>query len=103
MEETLRPGASVARAVRKYGVNANQIFGWWKLVESGRLGLPADGMTLLPVTMVEEQVLPRAMPKPVVAAPSGSIHIEITGRALTRMDANVDAGMIRAVLKSTEA
>lgn len=49
MEETLLPGASVARVAREHGVNANQVFDWRKLHESGRLGTPASGMTLLPV------------------------------------------------------
>ena len=103
VEETLGPGASVARVARRHGVNANQVFGWRKLYESGRLGEPAGGMTLLPVTMVEEQVLPRVMPEPVVAAPSGSIHIEMPGRVLIRMEGSVDAAMIRAVLKGLGA
>ena len=88
---------------RKHGVNANQVFGWRKLYESGRLGMPASGMTLLPVTMVEEQVLPQVMPEPVVAVPLGSIHIEMPGRALIRLEGSVDAAMIRAVLKGLGA
>jgi len=28
VEETLVPGASVARVARAHGVNANQLFGW---------------------------------------------------------------------------
>lgn len=103
VEETLGPGASVARVARKHGVNANQVFGWRKLYESGRLGTPASGMTLLPVAMVEEQVLPRVIPEPVITAPSGSIHIEMPGRALIRLEGSVDAGMIRAVLKGLGA
>ena len=79
------------------------MFGWRKLYESGRLGVPAGGMTLLPVTMVEEHVLPRVVAEPVVAAPSGSIHIEMPGRVLIRMEGSVDAAMIRAVLKGLGA
>ena len=103
VEETFGPGASVARVARKHGVNANQVFGWRKLYESGRLGVPASGMTLLPVTMVEEQEPPRVIPEPVVAAPLGSIHIELPGRAMVRMEGSVDAAMIQAVLKGLGA
>jgi hypothetical protein len=29
-EETLENGSSVARVARKYGINANQVFHWWR-------------------------------------------------------------------------
>ena len=55
MEVTLEPGALVARVARKCGVNANQVFGWHKLDESGRLGKSVEDMLeLLPVRVVEE-------------------------------------------------
>jgi hypothetical protein len=38
VEETLIPGASVARVARARGVNANQLFSWRRLYLSGRLG-----------------------------------------------------------------
>ena len=38
VEETLAPGASVARVARAHGVNANQVFGWRRLYLAGRLG-----------------------------------------------------------------
>ena len=31
VEETLAPGASVARVARAHGINANQVFGWRRL------------------------------------------------------------------------
>jgi transposase-like protein len=39
VEETLVPGASVARVARKRDVNANQVFYWRKLFREGRLGI----------------------------------------------------------------
>jgi transposase len=36
VEETLVPGASVARIARKHDVNANQVFYWRKLFREGR-------------------------------------------------------------------
>jgi transposase len=38
VEETLEPGASVARVARAHGVNANQVFKWRTLYREGRLG-----------------------------------------------------------------
>jgi len=39
VEETLVPGASVARVARRHEVNANQVFYWRKLYREGRLGI----------------------------------------------------------------
>lgn len=49
VEETLVPGASVARVARAHGINANQVFGWRRLYLAGRLGEPKPGIKLLPV------------------------------------------------------
>lgn len=49
VEETLSPGASVARIARAHGVNANQVFGWRRLYLAGRLGEQKPGTKLLPV------------------------------------------------------
>jgi transposase len=52
VEQTLQPGASVARIAREHGVNANQVFGWRKLYREGLLGAAADAPTaMLPVTI----------------------------------------------------
>lgn len=99
VEETLEPGASVARVARKHGVNANQVFGWRKLYESGRLGTPVEAaLKLLPVSVAEEPA------DELLVTSSGSsrgvIHIELPGRALVSVEGLVDAALIRAVLKS---
>jgi len=54
VEQTLAPGASVARVARDHGVNANQVFHWRRLYQRGLLGgkvQPAGG--LLPVKVFE--------------------------------------------------
>jgi transposase len=40
VEETLAPGASVARVARSHGINANQVFAWRKLHLAGKLVAP---------------------------------------------------------------
>jgi transposase len=37
VEETLAPGASVARVARAHGVNANQVFAWRRQYQRGPL------------------------------------------------------------------
>lgn len=52
VEQTLVPGASVARIAREHGVNANQVFSWRKLHREGRLGAQGKAVAnLLPVTV----------------------------------------------------
>jgi transposase len=43
VEDTLVPGASVARVARKHDVDANQVFYWRKLFREGRLPLGIEG------------------------------------------------------------
>jgi transposase len=102
VEETLEAGSSVARVAMKHGVNANQVFKWRRLHESGRLG-PRAGreMQLLPVRVAEEHEasIPEE-PGGTPAACSGSMHIELPGSVRIRLEGKVDAAMVRAVLKS---
>jgi transposase len=49
VEETLVPGAAVAAVARKYGVNANLLFGWRRLYKQGLLEQTREPATLLPV------------------------------------------------------
>ena len=39
VEETLKPGTSVAIVARTHGVNANQVFAWRKLYQAGLWGV----------------------------------------------------------------
>ena len=101
VEETLEASASVARVAMKHGVNANQVFKWRRLHESGRLGPRARDIQLLPVRLAEEQETSRAADVDAgPAARSGSMHIELPGSVRIRLEGNVDAAMVRAVLKS---
>src|SRR5437879_226342 len=54
VEETLVPGASVARVARRHDVNANQVFYWRKLYREGRLGI-SIATPLLPVRVKTER------------------------------------------------
>jgi transposase-like protein len=71
VEETLEAGSSVARVAMKHGVNANQVFKWRRLHETGRLGpRAAREVQLLPVRVAEEQELSRPEAQVAASAPS---------------------------------
>ena len=91
VEETLRPGASVALIARKHGINANQVFHWRKLHREGQLGDASSAM--LPVTIDPEVAVDR--PNGVQA--SGSLLIE-SERLRVRIEGRPDAETLRVVL-----
>ena len=101
VEQTLEARASVARVALKYGVNANQVFQWRRLHRDGKLGAsPATAMKLLPVSVVEDEMAPKAQPEAVVGERRGVIHMELPDGVRISLQGDVDLAMIRAVLKS---
>jgi transposase len=105
VEETLLPGASVAKVARARGVNANQVFGWRRLYLAGRLGEQKPGIKLLPVrvsqsksapVVVEHGVRDFSQPQP------GTIHIELR-QAQVRIEGNADPGLVRVLLECLRA
>jgi transposase len=98
---TMEPGASVAEVARVHGLNANQVFKWRRSFERGELTEPYAA--LLPVTVSSLSVpeieptepLPRTQ-----ATSSGSIHIELPGRAMISIESGADHVLIRAILES---
>ena len=101
VEATLVPGGSIARVARENGVNANQVF-QWRYEHRNGIGWAASQRRteLLPVTVTGERdsvMLPEVSP---VLPSSGSIHIELPGRALVSVESGVDPALVRAVLGS---
>ena len=99
VEETLLPGASVARVARSHGVNANQVFYWRKQHLAGRLG-SSTAVKLLPVTVEPSRnaapVVPAEPPSP------GAIHIKL-GQTQIRIEGNADPILVRMVLDALRA
>jgi transposase len=113
VEETLVPGVSVATIARAHGVNANQVFGWRKLYQSGLLGplatkADASAVRLLPVT-VSSELEPAAPPVPLIAnrqevgdAQPGAIELTLS-KARIRITGQVDTAVLRVILESLRA
>ena len=94
VEETLRPGASVAVIARRHGVNANQVFHWRKLYREGRLDVASSAAQLVPVRVAE--VVSEDRPPRKLCA--GVIVVEV-GRARIRVEGSVDAEALRLILE----
>ena len=101
VEETLLPGASVARVARVHGVNANQVFHWRRLYHQGLLDdIPSPDL-LLPVRISDAEA--RVDPAPPQArrprrAETGAIHLKLD-RGQLRLEGRVDPVALRVVLE----
>ena len=94
VEETLQPGASVARIARKHGINANQVFLWRKAYREGLL--PESGSALLPVTVTPSMAADR-LPTPSCPADTGCLTIDC-GQIRVRIEGHPDPEVLRLVL-----
>jgi len=104
VEETLAPGASVARVARAHGINANQVFHWRRLYQRGLLGNVRRPVGLLPVK-VSESAATEAMVA-TCSGPAAAIHatapsaIEIElSKGRVRIEGSADAALLRVVLE----
>jgi len=96
VEETLVPGASVARVARRHDVNANQVFYWRKLYREGRLGINI-ATPLLPVKVKVERRAEVVKDNTPTLSP-GSMEIKLS-RGTLRIAGSVDVLALRAVLE----
>ena len=97
VEETLEPGASVARVAQRHTVNANQVFNWRRLYRKGLLvEKNAGGMSLLPVTLSNVSV--QGTCEHQRGVPTGTIHVELSKGHL-RVTGRVDSEALRTVLE----
>jgi len=108
VEETLAPGASVARVARAHGINANQVFGWRRLYLAGRLGAQKPGMNLLPVRVSESKATPLVVEPAeshvpdVAQSQRSTIHIELR-QAQVRIEGSADPALVRVLLECLRA
>ena len=98
---TLEPGAQVAEVARAHGLNANQVFKWRRAFERGELIESCSALLPVTVSSVSEPGVEAAgQPLPAEAACSGSIHIELPGRAMISVESGADHALIRTILES---
>ena len=97
VEESLKPGASVALVARSHDVNTNQVFKWRKQYQQGRLELTSEA-TLLPVK-VSDRVAPQYVPRRKSRQKHfGIIDIDL-GHARVRVEGRADPDCLRAALE----
>src|ERR1700679_1854213 len=98
---TLEPGAKVAEVARVHGLNANQVFKWRRAFERGELIETCSALLPVTVSSVSESGIEAArQPLQAEVACSGSIHIELPGRAMISVESGADHALIRTILES---
>jgi len=100
VEETLVPGASVARVARAHGVNANQVFAWRRRYQQGLL-TPANRARprLLAIRIAEAGTRPRDGQSQSPRERSGVIQVELAKGKLC-LTGSVDQEALRLVLEA---
>jgi transposase len=96
VEETLVPGASVARVARRNDVNANQVFYWRKLYREGRLGI-SMATHLLPVKVEAERHAETVQGEDPTLS-SGTMEIKLS-RGTLRIAGSVDVAALRTAME----
>jgi len=94
VEESLVPGASVARVARAHGVNANQVFAWRRQYARGLLHgrhESAPGLLAVRLAAADSITVPTSRPSP------GTIQVELP-RGQLRVTGYVDGETLRVVL-----
>ncbi len=100
MQLTLEPGAKVAEVARAQGLNANQVFKWRRAFERGELIETCSALLPVTVSSVGEPAIEAAGQPLQVETASGSIHIELPGRAMISVESGADHALIRTILES---
>ncbi len=106
VEVAIRPGAAVAAVARRYGVNANLLFGWRRLYEQGLLSSRVQHSTLVPVMTT---IAPRTDKVSAAASPtmlespgvgSGVVEVELPNGIRFWLRGAVEATVVTAVCQA---
>jgi len=99
VEETLKPGASVALIARAHDVNSNQVFRWRRQYLKGELEI-ARQPSLLPVKVVSEPLaIKPARGRKARSERRGIIDIDL-GHARVRIEGAADVDCVRSAIES---
>ena len=101
VEQTLKPGASVARVALEHGVSANQVFSWRRQYLQGLLSQRnTEPVKLLPVYVREAQASKayRLGSRQISAAVAGTIQVEFP-KGQVCISGSVDGEALRIVLE----
>ena len=105
--ESLAPGVAVSEVARRHDLLPQQVFAWRRQAKQGRLALPAEALSFVPV------IAAAAMPSPSdgaeetpsadsVAATEATIEVALAG-AIVRVPPAVDVELLAKVLRAVRS
>lgn len=104
--ESLAPEVVVSEVARRHDLLPQQLFAWRREAKQGRLALPAEALSFVPVIAAAEVPSPPA-PLPEPAAPTraeAAATIEVAlGDAVVRVPPGVDGKLLAKVLRAVRS
>lgn len=97
VEETLKPGASIALVARAHDVNANQVFKWRRQYRDGHLEIASSALLPVKICDTPPKVVPTEMRRQRKARRTGVIDIDL-GHARVRIEGAADPDCVQAAL-----
>jgi transposase len=103
--ESLAPGVVVSEVARRHDLLPQQLFAWRHQAREGRLALPAEALSFVPVIAADAP--PRRgsrdeTPAAPCAGPSQMIEV-LLGSAVVRVPPDVDGRLLAKVLRAVKA
>ena len=93
--ESLAPGVVISEVARRHDLRPQQLFAWRHQARQGRLVLPAEALSFVPVVAAAD-------PPPTSATSAGLIEVALGG-AVVRVPPEVDGKLLAKVLRAVKA
>ena len=96
--ESLAPGVVISEVARRHDLRPQQLFAWRHQARQGRLALPAEELSFVPVVGERSRCADRRVPRP------GRAVIEVAlGGAVVRVPPEVDGKLLAKVLRAVKS
>ena len=93
--ESMAPGVVVSEVARRHGLNPQQLFAWRHDAKQGRLVLPADAVSFVPVVATSDD-------EPLAPVSKERIEVHVGGAMVTIPD-DTDAKHLSKVLRAVKS
>jgi len=104
--ESLAPGVVISEVARRHDLRPQQLFAWRHQARQGRLTLPAEELSFVPVITAAEALSPTAptheVPAATCAPTAGMIEVALGG-AVVRVPPAVDGKQLAKVLRAVKS
>jgi transposase len=94
--ESLAPGAVISEVARRHDLRPQQLFAWRHQARQGRLVLPAEALSFVPVVAAAADAAPAS------ARPAGLIEVAL-GDVVVRVPPEVDSKLLAKVLRAVRS